>query len=599
MLNQLETRRRFERRITIFYVAMILLLMGLMGRMVILQWIEHEGFRLQADQNRVNVVPVLPTRGTISDRFGTGLAINHISYRVQIIPERVGDMAHTLSVLRELFDWSEHEQANIEKRLHKARSDRPALLQDKLQWQQVAPLSARLHHLPGVDIVAGTHRHYPHGELTSHLIGYLSLARENDLKSGYHPTEYVGRSGLERVLEAQLHGRPGSQREEVNAHGRRVAVLGKTAPQMGENIRSTLDIRLQQAASKALGERTGAVVVMDIQTGEVLTLLSQPGFDTNHFITGLEYEQWQQWLNDSRKPLLNRTTQAAYPPASTLKVVTGLAGLRHRIPLASGHSQCDGHLELADRNLRCWKRTGHQHVTLHSALVESCDVYFYELGDALGMPRLGDEIRLWGFGEKSDIILSPEARGYVPPHEQTMRNGRTRSWYRGETMITAIGQGATTVTPLQMARFAAAIANGGRILKPRLIAGEAPEVVRQVPLDTEHLEQVRLAMRGVVAEAHGTAHAALARAPWQVAGKTGTAQVVAMAQDDEEKQDGPVLDRHKDHAWFMGYAPFDAPQIAMAVFVEHGGHGGSDAAPVAAAIVRELAGRTAEPQEEP
>lgn len=597
MLSQLEIRQRFEGRMVMFQTAMVILLLLLMGRMITLQWLQHEGFRLQADQNRVNVVPVLPTRGTITDRFGNGLAVNHISYNVQVIPERVEQISSTLARLSQLLGWSDEQLASIEKRIRKSRSDRPVLLQDKLQWQQVAPLSARLHHFPGVDIQAGTHRYYPYAELASHLIGYLSLAHDDDLKKGYLANEYVGRSGLERMLEAQLHGKPGSQREEVNARGRRIAVLDKVAPEMGRHLRSTIDIRLQQAASKALGKRTGAVVVMDVHTGEVLTLLSQPGFDTNHFITGLEYEQWQQWLNDKRKPLLNRTTQAAYPPASTLKMVTGFAGLRHRIPLATGHTQCEGHLELYDRDLRCWKRKGHKHVTLYSGLVESCDVYFYELGDQLGMQRLGDEMHLWGFGEKTGIILSPEARGHVPPPEQVLRNGRTRPWYRGETMITAIGQGSTTVTPLQMARFAAAIANGGQILKPNLIIGQTPEIQRQIEINPKHLEKVRTAMRGVVDEAQGTAHAALAWAPWKAAGKTGTAQVIAMAQDDEEEDTDPVLDRHKDHAWFMGYAPYEQPQIAFAVFVEHGGHGGSDAAPVAAAIIKELAGRQPPEQE--
>jgi penicillin-binding protein 2 len=272
-------------------------------------------------------------------------------------------------------------------------------------------------------------------------------------------------------------------------------------------------------------------------------------------------------------------------------MITGLAGLRHHLPLATGSTECPGYLELADRKLRCWKREGHRHVTLHKSLVRSCDVYFYQLGDQLGMQRLTEEAALWGFGEQTGIVLTPEARGLLPAPEQRLRNGHTRPWYRGETMITAIGQGSSTVTPIQMARFAAAIANGGNILKPQLLANAAPVILRTIDVEPEHLAKIRHAMRDVIANPKGTAHRALNRVPWPVAGKTGTAQVVTMAQDDEEDSGNrtPELNRHKDHAWFMGYAPFDNPKVAFAVFVEHGGHGGSDAAPVAAAMIRHLA----------
>lgn len=592
MLNQLDIRQRFEGRMIVFQVAMAILLLLLFGRLINLQLYEHEGLLLQANKNRINIVPLLPTRGIITDRNGAGLALNHISYKVQMIPERVEEMDRALQDLKQLLHWSDHQLINIRKRIAHARSDRPVLLADKLRWDHVAPITARLHHLTGIDVVAGTHRYYPYADLTSHLVGYLSLAGPGDLKRGYLRTENVGRSGLEKAYESLLHGKPGSQQEETDAKGRRVAVLKQIPPETGTNIQLSIDVKLQQIASKALGNRTGAVVVMDVHSGELLTLLSKPGFDTNHFITGLEHEQWQSWLNDPRKPLLNRTTQAAYPPASTLKIVTGLAGLRHSLPLATGGTQCPGYLELADRKLRCWNRKGHKHVTLHKSLVQSCDVYFYQLGDQLGMHRLTEEAALWGFGEQTGISLTPEARGILPPPEQRLQNGRTRPWYRGETMITAIGQGSSTVTPLQMARFAAAIANGGKILQPKLKANADPVVLHTVDVNMKHLQKVRKAMRDVIARPKGTAHWVLNWTPWKIAGKTGTAQVIAMAQDDEEDTKNskiPVLDRHKDHAWFMGYAPYDNPKVAFAVFVEHGGHGGSDAAPVAAAMVHYLA----------
>ena len=591
MLNQRDVRLRFERRMWLFQAAVFVLLAILLFRMVNLQWLQHEGFMLQAEKNRINIVPILPTRGAISDRNGKGLAVNVVSYRLTLIPERVQEMKQTLAQLNALMQWTPHQFKRIAKRIKHARRDRPVLLADKLTWQQVAPLSARLHRFPGLNVQAGTHRFYPYKELTSHLIGYLSLARSGDLKAGYLHSEYVGRSGLERTMETRLHGTLGSQQEEVDARGRRIAVMKQDPPKMGEDIRLSINVDVQQAAAKAMTGRTGAVVVMDVHTGEVISLLSLPGIDTNQFTLGLEQQQWQAWLEDERRPLLNRTTQAAYPPGSTWKMVSGFAGLRHHIPLATGSTFCPGYVELADRRLRCWKRTGHKRVNLHQAIMHSCDVYFYELGDKLGMENLSEEGHLWGFGEATGIPLPPESRGHLASGLQTLHNGRKHNWYRGITMITAIGQGQTTVTPIQMARFAAAIANGGDILKPHLEADQPPEIIRHVDLKSDYLKRIQEAMFAVANKPGGTAYSRLRHAAWHIAGKTGTAQVIAMAQDDDKKKKSkiPELDRHKDHAWFMGYAPYENPKIAFAIFVEHGGHGGSAAGPVAAAIVNTMA----------
>jgi penicillin-binding protein 2 len=372
---------------------------------------------------------------------------------------------------------------------------------------------------------------------------------------------------------------------------------------MGKKLQLTLNVDVQQAAADALGDRTGAVVVLDVHTGGVIALLSQPGYNTNRFITGLEAEQWESWLNDPEKPLLNRATQAAYPPASTFKLITGLAGLQNSSQLANGNTFCPGYVKLADRKLRCWKRTGHGSVSLHKAIVQSCDVYFYKLGDQLGMAQLSATAQQWGLGEKTGIALSPESRGVIPAHRPYMitamnsTSKKRRRWFRGETMITAIGQGALTTTPLQMARFAAAIANGGKVLVPQLLADVGPEVVNKPEVKPEHLKRIQKAMHSVVENPHGTAHRVLSSLPWKVAGKTGTAQVVKMSQDDDKATSvkKELLRRYKDHAWFMGYAPYENPKIAIAVFVEHGGHGGSDAAPVAAAIIRSMAARQPKP----
>jgi len=339
------------------------------------------------------------------------------------------------------------------------------------------------------------------------------------------------------------------------------------------------------------------VVVMDVHSGGVIALLSKPGYDTNRFITGLESAQWQSWLNNPEKPLLNRATQAAYPPASTFKLVTGLAGLDHGSHLAEGSSFCPGYIEFSDRKLHCWKRRGHDSVNLHKALVESCDVYFYQLADQLGMGIISDTAQAWGLGEKTQIDLAPESRGIIPAQSPYMMaaikntQSRRKKWFRGETMITGIGQGALTTTPLQIARLAAAIANGGSILKPQVLAHIPAEVLHQVKVKPEHLQMIRSAMRDVVLSNKGTAHRALNKAVWTSAGKTGTAQVIKLSKNKSIDKD--ILRHHKDHAWFMGYAPYENPQIAIAVFVEHGGHGGSDAAPVAAAVIQAMATKQA------
>ncbi|MDX8411203.1 MAG: penicillin-binding protein 2 [Mariprofundaceae bacterium] len=588
----LNCRHRYDRRLLVFGLAASIVFVALFLKLAELQWRKHEQMQLQAEQNRISIVPILPVRGEILDRYGRGLAVNHVSYHVQIIPDRVQDMELTLLLLAYLLDWDEKQQEQVEARLAKSRSDRPVWIADQLQWAAVAPLAARLHRFPGVDVLAGTHRHYPYGELTAHLIGYLAMANSEDVASGFLPMEKVGRSGAERAFENLLHGRLGYQQEEVDALGHRVGIDKHTPPEMGESIRLSIDIDLQQAASSALGDRSGAVVVLDINTGEVLTLLSKPGFDTNQFIAGLEIEQWQAWLQDTRHPLIDRSFQAAYPPASTFKLLTTLAGLDHALPMIDERVYCSGHLELADRNLRCWKEEGHGYVNLRQAIAQSCDVYFYQLGDKLGIDRLQATAKKWGFGAPTGFILAGEKQGVVPGPKWKRYQGLGR-WTRGETMITAIGQGAMNATPLQLARFAAAIANGGKLLVPQLEADNPPLVERVIDVDQQHLERLRQAMRSVVSSPRGTAHYRLSEAPWKIAGKTGTAQVIAMAADgdDDEKL---LLDRHKDHAWFMGYAPFDNPRIAFAVFVEHGGHGSSAAAPVARAVVKAMAAKASE-----
>jgi penicillin-binding protein 2 len=593
-MSGLKTRQSFDRRILAFQIGSLLILLMLTARLIDLQWIQHEALAQQAEQNRVDIVPILPTRGEIVDDDGRGMAVNRVRFQVQMIPERVGNTNQALSALAIMLHWDADTVRRLRQRIAHARPDRPVLLDDKLPWRTVAPLAARLHHFPGINVLAGTERLYPYGAITSHLLGYLSLAQPEDIDHGAMSNELVGRSGAERSFDTQLRGKPGFRREEVDAHGRRVAVLGRTEPQMGNVLKLSIDMDVQKAAWKALGNRTGAVVVMNVHTGKLLALLSKPGFDTNHFITGLEEKEWGAWLHNPRKPLLDRAIQGAFPPASTFKLITALAGLRYHAPLASGTTECKGILKLPDRTLHCWKHVGHGRIDLRRAIYESCDIFFYKLGDQIGMADMMAEARRWGLGKRTGIDLAGEVSGHLAGARP---EAKRQLWYKGETMITAIGQGETDVTPLQMARFAAALANGGLLLKPELRADTPPVVQSRVDVNPANLAFVRQAMRDVVAKIHGTAHAWLYNSPWHVAGKTGTAQVISEIQDIQGHE-SPVFDRHRDHAWFIGFAPFEHPQIAFAVFVEHGGHGGSAAAPIAAAVIRTLAAKEAREKKE-
>lgn len=562
---------------------MLLLFAALVTREAQLAWLEHQRFAKLATHNRVRLVPILPVRGEILDREGRGLAVNRAAFRLMLTPESAGkELDDILARVARTLGWDAARLARTRERIARARPDRPMLLADRLAWTQVAPLAARLHRLPGLSVEAAPYRTYPAGPVAAHAVGYLSLATARDIARGRLPSEYVGRAGAEWHFEHVLHGRPGLREIEVDAHGRRVAVLDETPPVRGRNIRLALDLAVQRAAWKALGKRPGAAVVMDVRTGGIIAMVSRPSFDPNRFVEGWSPQAWHALVHNPLRPLLNRAYQAAYPPGSTFKLVTALAGLRADLPLVHRHVVCEGAIELADRRLRCWREQGHGHVDLHRAIVESCDVYFYLLGDALGMERLSDEAARWGFGARTGIALPGEQAGVIPAkHPYLTRlfhrklSGRRLRWYRGETMIAAIGQGAVTATPLQLARFMAAIANGGRLLHPRLALDAPAQVETVVSTPLGALARVRAAMRDVVASPHGTAHAAFLHSPWAVAGKTGTAEA--------DKAKGIT------HAWFAGFAPYARPRYAFAVVVEGGGHGGSAAAPVAAAIVRALA----------
>jgi len=529
----LKIHQRLNVRMACFFVAMPMLL-GLLPQCMPLQRFEHEKYPLQIENKHLNAIPVLPVRGEILDIQGKGLAINQIDYRIYMIPDRVENLEITLSRLQQEMHWSDDKMRLIHQKIQLSRPDLSVLL-------DVSHLAVHLQHYPGIDVRIGSYRQYPFAELTSHLIGYISMAHKKDVEKGYLPSEFIGRSGVERSFESSLHGQLGNQHKELNAHDQRISVVNHQVPAIGETVRLALDVEVQQAASDALGDRTGAVVVMDVHTGAVITLLSKPGYDTNKFITGLELVQWQEWLNNPEKPLLDHAIMAAYPFPPTFKL--------------------------------------------------------YKLADQLGLDAISKTALAWGLGKKTGIDLPSESRGNVPIQSPYMiaatkdsQSRRNKQLY-GETLMKEIGESTLIVTPLQVARLAAAIANGGYVLKPQLLAGQKPEVSHQAHVSKQALHTIRSAMRDVVRSPAGKAHRSLGSAKWSVAGKTGTVQVVKVLSSKKKNLMAQDIEyRLKDQTWFMGYAPYKNPQIAIAVFVEHGGHGDS-AALVAAAVINVLADR--------
>jgi penicillin-binding protein 2 len=588
-----------ERRLAVGLFIVLVVWLLLLARLFYLQVVEGDRYRVSAQRNSVRTQRVIATRGIVFDRTGYILTDSRPSDEVLVVPHETEDLDRTLERLARLTGRDlEAIREKIGRPRGRARFQ-PLLVAGELDRGALARIEGRIWALPGVVTRASPVREYRLGEQAAHTLGWIGEISPAELKGlqGYRRGDLIGKDGVERLLDRDLRGRDGGRNVVVDAHGREFEPLSRVDPQPGKNVVLTLDHRLQQVAEQGFDaiERNGAAVALDPRNGEVLVLLSRPSFDPNRFAAGLDRAQWSNLLDDPGKPLHNRALHGQYPPGSTYKVVTALAGLEEGVVTPETEVDCGGSYRLGRRRYRCWKRWGHGVVNLHLALVQSCDVYFYQLGEKLGVDRLAYYARALGFGSATGIDLGREASGLVPTRAWKERRFGEQ-WIKGETISLAIGQGFNLWTPLQMVTAYAAIGNGGRRYRPRvvmqvvdpygrLLRQTAPEVRAEVPISKKSLELVRKALRGVVHEKHGTGYV-MRRLPGGVeaAGKTGTAQVVAMpanpAKDDEEIPIG-----RRDHAWFVTYAPAEEPRIAVAVLVEHGGHGGSAAAPIARQIV--------------
>ncbi len=590
----------FRVRAVVAGLAALCLLSVLIGRLVYLQWVEHEHYAAESKNNRVRVRALEPTRGMILDRNGVVLAQNLPSYQLQMVHEEVEDVDATLAALREVMDISESEEERFRKLLRRSRRFEPVPIRGHLSESEVARFVVVRHLFPGVDVAATLVRNYPQGELMAHAVGYVGRINEKELRDSefgsYANASYIGKTGIEHYYEQELRGETGFERVEANVAGRVVRTLERVPPQPGQDLVLSLDTQLQHAASEALGDESGSIVAIDPITGEVLALVSHPAFDANLFVNGISVADYKALNENPERPLFNRSVYGQYPPGSTIKPHLALASLRLQLTSASEGHVCKGYYQLpnVDHRYRDWKRWGHGKVQLDAAIEQSCDVVFYELAHRMGIDDLAGSMKDFGLGVPTGIDLPSERSGLVPTRDWKRRN-KNDIWYPGETLIAGIGQGFMLATPLQLAMSVAQLASRGLTPVPRLhkgerIDGEMHYFSRTIPAQPvydaspEQWRYIIDAMRDTAVVPLGTARKAFEGAAYSVAGKTGTAQVFSIEQDEEYNAEG--LERKlRDHALFVGFAPIEAPRIAILTLVEHGGSGGGVAAPVARRVL--------------
>ena len=578
-----------------------LLTLLLVGRLVHLQIFKHQHFTTLSENNRVKIVPIAPTRGLIFDRRGEILAQNLPAYSLEVVPEAVEDLDALIAELRGIIEITgEDEEAFFAALARKRRFERVPL-RLRLEDREVARFSVNRHRFPGVDVGARLIRNYPLGELGVHLVGYVGRINKRELdridRADYRGTSHIGKTGVEASYEDWLHGTVGYQRVETNAQGRILRVLERHDPVPGGNLYLGMDARLQRTAEAALGDENGAIVALDPVTGAVLAMASSPGVDPNLFASGIDPETYRALQRSPDRPLFNRAVNGQYPPGSTIKPFVGLAGLERGIGHARGKSWCPGWFSLPGRKhrYRDWKKQGHGRIGLHDAIVQSCDVYFYELALALGIDRMHGYLSSFGFGERTGIDLKGESRG-LAPSRAWKRDARDQSWFPGETLITGIGQGYMLATPLQLASATATISMQGVRVRPRVVdravepvSGDAEEFETKAAapvrlLEAANWERIIEAMTGVVHGPRGTARRINEDISYRMAGKTGTAQVFTVRQNEE--YDARKLDKKlHDHGLFIAFAPVERPRIAVAVVVENGGSGSGAAAPLARTVI--------------
>ena len=602
-LNPERELQGFRTRLGVAAFVVLAAFGALLARFIYLQVVQHEYYQTRAEDNRISLVPIVPNRGLILDRNGVVLARSYSAYTLEITPGKVDDLEATIDELAGLVDIQPKDRKRFRKILEESKTFESIPLRTRLSDEEVARVAANRYRFPGVDINARLFRQYPENELASHVIGYMSRINEKELEAleeseqdaNYRGTDHIGKSGVEKSYERDLHGESGYAEVEVDASGRAVRTLNRTAPVSGNNLVLTIDARLQKIAEKAFGERRGALVAIEPGSGGVLAYVSNPGFDPNLFVDGINPENWDVLNNSPDHPMINRPINGMYPPGSTFKPYMALAALTlgKRTPQQVIHDP--GFYNFGGHTFRDDKKGGHGTVDMYKSIVVSCDTYYYNLANDLGIDNIANFMRQFGFGQRSGIDIPGESEGVLPSQEWKRRRFKRpeqQKWYAGETISIGIGQGYNAYTPLQMAQAMATVASDGVMYRPHVVkyvedarTGEkraiAAEPVRTIPLRKDHVDLIKKAMVGVNTE--GTGARAFRGTEYVSAGKTGTAQIFSLK--GEKYVEGRVKERLRDHALFIAFAPADRPTIALAVLVENGGFGAQSAAPIARQVI--------------
>ena len=601
--DHLYEQYHFKLRLGFTAFAVIGLFVLLAFRFFYLQIAQYAHYQTLAENNRISLVPIVANRGLIIDKNGVVLAHNFFVYTLEITPSKVKDLEATITGLSQFVEIGALDRKRFNKFRAQSRNFESLPIRTHLNELEAAKFAVNHYRFPGVEIKSRLFRHYPLGKLGSHMVGYIGRINDNDLVgleksdqlSNYKGSDHIGKSGLEQFYESYLHGTTGFQQVEIDADGHAVRVLSSTSPTPGDNLILSADSKMQEIAETAFGNRRGALVAINPKTGEVLSFVSMPTFDANLFVDGIDLDNWKS-LNDSLdKPLINRPLRGIYPPGSTFKPFVALAGLENgkRTPPFSIQDSGFFTLPNSTHHYRDWKPGGHGMVDIQRAITISCDTFFYGLAMELGIEKLSAFVGHFGFGRLSGLDIKGENAGLLPTPDWKQRRFK-QPWYQGETVITGIGQGYTLVTPMQLAQATAILANNGVAMKPHLVSkiekaitGQplviAPLIQDKIEINAENLEIVKRGMVAVTLPG-GTAASIGANAPYSIAAKTGTAQVVGIRQN--EKYNASSIDeRHRDHALFIAYAPAENPTIALAVIVENGGHGGSAAGPIARKVM--------------
>ena len=579
-----------QNRLMVAAIGGACLLILLVVRLIWLQLIETERFQTASEANRLQTLPVSPARGLIVDRNGLILAENRPNLQLLLVPEEVDDIDVMVSEVRSRIEFTDGDAERFAKNLKSRRRPRdPVVVKDDLSESEAALIAVDLFQFPGLQIEARPTRFYPYGGLTAHSLGYVGRLSINELQaieeSRYAGTETIGKSGVEKAYEDALLGQVGVERVETSARGQIMRSVDRDDPVPGADIPLHLDIGLTAKLYEALGDRRGAIVAMDPQTGGILGLASAPTYDANAFIGGISQAEYAALQVNQDTPLFNRALRGQYPPGSTIKPMLGLVGLHYGAVTWEKEISDRGFFQLSgdDHKYRDWKKWGHGRVNIEKAVIESCDTYFYEMAVRLGVDQMSEGMRWFGFGRRQGRDIQGDLPGILPSREWK-RQARNQSWYLGETVISGIGQGFWVTTPLQLAAATTAMARRGNFIEPHFSVLEDVDAGAPVPLgDSMDWERMIDAMEDVLHGERGTARGAARGLNYRIAGKTGTVQVVGIAQE-EEYDANEVDERLRDHALFVGFAPADSPSIVLALVIENGGSGGTTAAPVARQI---------------